>query len=297
MTPDRVVLVDVSYVCHRAGHAMRDMDVRVAAIRCLLPWLQVLRQGNTDLVFCYDGKDAKEARRELVPDYKTGRTHPFDIAPAEALIKKLPGSHVLEDRSEADDAIAWLAQGFERAGTPTFILTDDTDTWPLISKLVHVWSPARGMIGLNHAMLKYGLNSFKTIPVFKAICGEPGDTVPPACPRIRKKNVQRMLNALGPTMLSEFYARLAAHSEEDPYLTERLDVPEVRLSLARNLRVITPRVERFTPSCVRHSVSGVYAWEGLRDACAELETVVGGLEAADRLRQFFPNDRPPTKGT
>ncbi len=287
---DRVLVVDVSHLAHRSANAYEDLrtsDGRrsghvYGSLRLLVSCMETdLRQEvetTWSLVLCYDGVHAKLARREIYPDYKSGRDpDAFNPVPdvAEAFAA-LPGLHVLHQVREGDDAIAWVVGELRRKfpTKPLYVLTGDKDLWPLTrDPLTRVWAPyLQKLITADDVEKKFHTRDASRIPLAKALFGDHSDGVK-GVKGLRRAQVKALLDHPGAGDVASFYEALAAspvrakrtRAEVDDVPTPRTvaDLLAARPDVEAAYTVVTPWVRGFTTSNVRLQEQTADAWEHL----------------------------------
>lgn len=191
------VLLDFSFLAHRAHHALKELEHEDQATGVLYGFFEQLRTICKDPVVASnqvhiftDSKASK--RKEQFPDYKKKRHEdkdPEELARLQVMYdqinllakKLLPqiGFPVYKQEGlESDDLIAYAAKELTRTKERGIIVTADGDLYQCISSFVSWYDPQRNKW--------YQLDSFfhkKNIApsmwgIVKAIGGCPGDGVP-----------------------------------------------------------------------------------------------------------------------
>ncbi|GAQ85684.1 hypothetical protein KFL_002490020 [Klebsormidium nitens] len=144
-------------ICYR-GRGRGKLDPRAC-----LEWMEALIgiSGDSPIIGVLDGDNGNAWRRELYPDYKSGRKlyhpwptighrrnrhrvhiDPFENMPMlEPLFRLLNIPIVKVPHAEADDVIATLAQQAVDMGHRVNIVSPDTDLRQLLNERISIWAP------------------------------------------------------------------------------------------------------------------------------------------------------------
>jgi 5'-3' exonuclease len=214
---------------------------------------------NVVMCFCYDGKNAKDFRRTIVPTYKANRI-PRDIDPLPEVCEVLrlwPGLHLLEDSKEGDDAMAYAVK--MRQGKPCVILTGDRDLWSLLQfPNVKVFSPnLKRFVEDSDIYEAYHLvNNPGRIYLAKALFGDASDGIK-GVERLTKKQVEPFLNALNVDTPEAFYQTMGPIKPQCVSLKnwDKLQLEKSRVQ--KNYEVVLPQLDFKQESVVK--VSGDFS--------------------------------------
>jgi len=189
-----LLLIDGDSLAHRAYHGSRPLrDAGGRPINAMhgfaVMLLALVRTERPRAVLaCWDTLDAPTYRRDLWPEYQSGRE--FDPEIVEQL-GRLPGlveafgfAAAKADGYEADDLLAAAARGEREAGGTALVVTSDRDAYQLVTPSVTVLAPRSGAyapdrIGPNEVVERYGVRPAQ-VPDFIALRGDPSDRLPGA---------------------------------------------------------------------------------------------------------------------
>ncbi|MDR1862156.1 MAG: hypothetical protein LBQ41_03990 [Candidatus Ancillula sp.] len=200
--PNKLLLIDGSYAMYRAYYGYNVDSFRkkdgtpsnciYGIAKTLLALIQ--EDPPTHLAICFD-HPVKGRRKELLPQYKEGRTATPDELKAQfAEVKKLLAVAKITalevERLEADDIIATLATRAEQKNWEVKIFSSDKDMYQLISSKTTILRPSSaksggsGRSGSRFDKLtpesfeqKYGF-AHEKYPDFAALVGEQADNIP-----------------------------------------------------------------------------------------------------------------------
>lgn len=267
---DGFLLVDVSNLAWRAGHAYEELTTKdgrksghiYGSLRMLLAGVKnYVPAGTWCIVFCYDGPDSKKLRREVLPGYKgnrdDGRWNP--CPEVRSVLKLLPGIHIEHPEREGDDAIAWAADKMSRTGKQVIVLSGDKDTWGLLQiPGLKVYSPnLKAYVATEHLVKKFdGLTNPAGVYLHKSLFGDSSDCIK-GIPRLLKKQVVWHIDASA-GMPSAFLDSLdAAPAKARPgtdenftSLATQAKIREGWATVETNLKVICPNITGFDKSNV-----------------------------------------------
>ena len=155
----------------------------------------------------------KTFRSEKFPEYKANRSATPDEFRSQTtylfeLVHAMGIRHFALEGFEADDIIATFATQAEAQGFETLICTGDRDSFQLVSPLVTVLYPKRGVTDLARmtpaaVAEKYGLTPLQ-YPDFAALRGDPSDNLP-SVPGVGEKTASKWIQEYG--SLKELVAR------------------------------------------------------------------------------------------
>jgi len=144
-------------------------------------------------------------RTDIFPEYKATRSKsPDEFKGQVELIKEVLDAMAIrrleKDGYEADDLIATLATQASAAGFATDIVTGDRDAFALVSPVVSVLYPKKGVSDLavmteEAIEVKYKLTPSQ-YPDFAALRGDPSDNLP-GIPGVGEKTAQKWINEYG----------------------------------------------------------------------------------------------------
>lgn len=147
----------------------------------------------------------KSFRTDIFPEYKATRSKsPDEFKGQVELIKEVLDAMSIwrleKEGYEADDLIATLATQATAAGFATEIVTGDRDSFALVSPLVTVLYPKKGVSDLavmtqEAIEIKYKLTPAQ-YPDFAALRGDPSDNLP-GIPGVGEKTAQKWINEFG----------------------------------------------------------------------------------------------------
>jgi DNA polymerase I len=189
-----VLIIDVSYLCHRAFHAMGGLAFRGRSTGALFGFfrdlLQLRKQFHPDCIaFCFDG--GHKRRRAIFPDYKL---RPKSTPEEDAARKILRGQMRLLRKDylpmmgfqnifwakgfEADDLIASLCKRTLRDKDRGIIVGADHDLYQLLDDDVDIFDPRKKKIyTVKDFTQEFGIPPRHWAAV-KAIAGCRSDAVP-----------------------------------------------------------------------------------------------------------------------
>lgn len=152
----------------------------------------------TKVVFCWDGKNSGQKRRNLLPEYKEGRkvrkslnrTFQWESPEAEKVafrrelfrvkeyLETMPFYQVELDQMEADDAIAYISKNYW-TDSEKVIVSSDKDYFQLVTDKINVYRPVKKELITYDKMM----NELKVHPsnwiLVKILSGDKTDSVPP----------------------------------------------------------------------------------------------------------------------
>ena len=214
----RLVLIDGKSVFYRGYYAMGALSLSdgtptggvygFAAIAMEI----VKKLDPTKVIVAWDSKTSANRRRELYPEYKSGRTKPGEdfytqIPLLEELIKDLGWSFVEVDNYEADDIIGTFSlQADEtldkdgRCEYETYIISSDLDMLQIVDENTFMWRILKGFsnieeINVAEVEAKYGIKKSQFLDL-KALKGDSSDNIP-GVPGIGEKTAAKLLNDYG----------------------------------------------------------------------------------------------------
>jgi DNA polymerase-1 len=147
----------------------------------------------------------KSFRTDIFPEYKATRSKsPEEFKGQVELIKEVLDAMEIrrleKDGYEADDLIATLATQASAVGFATEIVTGDRDSFALVSPLVTVLYPKKGVSDLAVMTEESIEEKYKLTPAqypdFAALRGDPSDNLP-GIPGVGEKTAQKWINEYG----------------------------------------------------------------------------------------------------
>ena len=194
---DRVLLIDGFNLFMRnfamINHINNDGD-HIGGLGGFLKSLGYLIKETqpTSVYIIFDGIGSSLNRKNLVPEYKSGRTRQkitnkniFSSLDEESdakvnqisrlihYLRCLPVKLICIDRTEADDIIAYLAKKFQKV----IIVSSDNDFYQLLSDSVSIFKPHEKYYFTNvNFKEKYGFNPENYI-IYKVLVGDASDNI------------------------------------------------------------------------------------------------------------------------
>ena len=237
------VLVDISYMAHRARYALGELSYQDAPTGVLFGFFEQLRTTCLDtrvrssrVVFLFDSKQS--FRKQTFPAYKAHRKDDMSEEDVEKLKIMYHQVHLLrqdilpaigfqvhrQTGCESDDLMAMAADSLQGDRREAILITADGDLWQCISQAVHWFDPARKVYYDPETFLtKKGINPGQWASV-KALAGCNGDGVP-GIPGVGEKTaIQHLLG----TLPKHFKRAQALYSEEGKAIINR-NLPLVKL--------------------------------------------------------------------
>jgi len=192
--PGRLLLLDGHSLAYRAFFALPVENFATttgqptnAVYGFTSMLINVLAQEQPSHVAVAFDLSAPTFRHETYAEYKANRSAaPTDFRGQMSLIRDvltaLAIPMVTAEGYEADDVIATLAAGAERAGMDVLIVTGDRDAYQLVSDRITVLMTRRGISDMTRftpdaVLEKYGLTPAQ-YPDFAALRGDPSDNLP-----------------------------------------------------------------------------------------------------------------------
>ncbi|MCE5259826.1 MAG: DNA polymerase I [Chloroflexi bacterium] len=189
--PKRLLLIDGHALAYRAYHAISPLTSPSGEpTNAIYGFASMLLKAINDyppdyVILTLDA--GRTFRHEMYPAYKANRPKMPDdlrvqIKRIQELVETLGIPTYTKEGYEADDILGTLARQAEAEDLDTIIVTGDTDTFQLITPLVHVLAP-QGRMG--DALLydetriqeRYGLKPDQLVD-YKALKGDPSDNIP-----------------------------------------------------------------------------------------------------------------------
>lgn len=189
-----LLVLDSSYLCHRAFHSTRQLSFRGEATGVVFGFLKDIHslkeEFQTDrIAFCFEGQ--KSFRKEIYPDYKAKR-YLKEQTPEQQKARKEFRDQILHlqyqylpqigfknifsyDGYESDDVMAQIAANHK--ADRVMMVTEDQDMFQCLDSNVSMFSPFKMKIWtIDWFVHKYGIQPFQWA-VVKAIAGCQTDNV------------------------------------------------------------------------------------------------------------------------
>jgi 5'-3' exonuclease len=248
------VAIDVSNLAYRASWANKELTTSTGkfsghvfgAVASILAMLRNELAGqDVRLCFCYDGKNSKDYRRTILPEYKAHRI-PSEINPlpeVAEVLKLWPDTiHIDQVDKEGDDAIAYCVR--MREGRPVVVWSGDKDLWSLLQyPNVRVLSPnLKRFVENSDLMEHYHLdNRPGNVYLAKALFGDASDGIKGVF-RLQKKQVAPILNTPGVCTVTDFYNAIAIKPDCMTASTHQ-KLKEAVDKVVINYQVVLPQVD------------------------------------------------------
>jgi len=220
--PETVHLVDASPYIFRAFFSLPESitDPAGAPVNAVYGFAGFLiklveTEEPTHLGLAFDRSLTTSFRNEIYPEYKAGR----ELPPAELeaqldacfeLAQAFGAAAFIDDRYEADDLIAALADRVVREGHGAVIVTSDKDLAQLVSDRVELFDFAKGeRYGPAEVVEKFGVRPGQ-IADFLGLAGDAVDNIPGVA-GVGKKSAAALLGHFA--SLEEIYDGLPAVAE------------------------------------------------------------------------------------
>lgn len=209
---DVLLLLDGHSLAYRAFYALPEENFATstgqstnAVYGFVSMLINVLRDERPTYVAVAFDVSRTTFRSEVYPEYKATRSaSPEGFKGQVALIKEVLDvmgiRHVEQEGFEADDILATIAHQATARGLSTNIVTGDRDAFQLVSDLVTVLYPRKGMSDLARmtptaVAEKYGLTPTQ-YPDFAALRGDPSDNLP-GIPGVGEKTAVKWITTYG----------------------------------------------------------------------------------------------------
>ena len=200
---DRVLIIDGMNTFIRSFAAIPTMDENGNHIGGVTGFLKsvgyVTRKFKPSRVYViFDGKGGSKRRREIYPDYKSGRkpltrlNRTYDMTTeqdeqdlmryelvivAKALMK-LPITTITLDHVEADDIMSYVAQHVVENGGESIIYSTDKDFLQLVGDGIKVWNPVRKKTYIPEIVVEdYEIHPNNFL-LYRALTGDTSDNLP-----------------------------------------------------------------------------------------------------------------------
>ena len=143
---------------------------------------------NDNILVIWDGKNGKDVRRRICPEYKRNRTFKFDdnfLSSKEELFNVLKNycgiPEVKMDNWEADDIIGYIVNAITNFSSTLkdehiYIVSNDKDFWQLISDKVFIVMKDK-IFGLPELEKETGCISGKEFLACRVLAGDPSDNI------------------------------------------------------------------------------------------------------------------------
>lgn len=187
MARDKVYVIDVSHMIHRAAHTTGDLTTSAGfptgaiwgTLNIMLNFIS--KNHPKHLLLCYDSPTGSDLRKAIYPKYKANRERLPELSGEELIIRKifemLQMPSIESVSHEADDLIAIAVKDLKDE-LDIVIVTGDKDMLQLIQPGVQVYDPIKDMLyGEEEALRKFGVRS-NQISDYLAIAGDSCDNIP-----------------------------------------------------------------------------------------------------------------------
>ena len=200
---DRVLIIDGMNTFIRSFAAIPTMDENGNHIGGVTGFLKsvgyVTRKFKPSRVYViFDGKGGSKRRRDIYPDYKSGRkpltrlNRTYDMTTekdeqdlmryelvivAKALMK-LPITTITLDHVEADDIMSYVAQHVVENGGESIIYSTDKDFLQLVGDGIKVWNPVRKKTYIPETVLEDYTIHPNNFLLYRALTGDTSDNLP-----------------------------------------------------------------------------------------------------------------------
>ena len=251
-----VYLIDASIYVFRAWFSMPDefadpsgrpTNAVYGFARFLSEFLEQTESRHVAVAF--DESLASSFRNEIYPDYKANREPaPPELEQQFAWCKDLSRCIGLptyaDDRFEADDLIATLADCWRSRGHPVCVVTGDKDLAQLVGEHDYWWDFARRVkLDADGVYEKFGVYP-EQIADYLSLTGDSVDNIP-GVPGIGPKTAAALLNHFG--TIENIFSRI----DELPFLkirgakalVQRLNVHQDTVHLARQLTGLADAID------------------------------------------------------
>lgn len=186
-----MVLIDANNLFARYYAQLSFMSINNCNVGGIFGFLRHLysldKKFNDNIIVVWDGKNGKDARRKICPEYKKNRTFKFDdnfLASKEELfdvLKNYAGiPQVKMDAWEADDIIGGIVNAITNFSSTLkdekiYIVSNDKDFWQLISDKVFIVKDK--LFGLPELEKETGCISGKEFLACRVLAGDPSDNI------------------------------------------------------------------------------------------------------------------------
>jgi 5'-3' exonuclease len=209
------------------------------------------------LVWCWEGRNSGQRRREIFAEYKSGRktrkslTRVFEFLSPEQekenfkmqLLKLkeyfsiLPVYQMEIENLEADDVIAYISNNLFK-NDRKIIVSSDRDYYQLISENVLVYRPVKKELMGTESVLKETGCSPRNFAIYKSILGDPSDGIPQIKKGLGSKTIMKMFPFLAENNIYSIediinFAKTKNEDEKYSFLNE-----DIQKILRRNYEII-----------------------------------------------------------
>jgi len=213
-------------------------------------WERFADVGSTSLVFGFDGPEGKEARRQVMSEYKTrdasltslflGMDRDALFDDISKLITCIPHNSFISTSVEFDDVAAHMIRS--NPNKNFYLVSNDRDLWALLGNCKNLTIITDNVpVTLTHLQQSLGLSDFSHITLYKVLFGDSSDTVPSCLPKVTKAPVIASVIAkfgLGENLNLQDVVEALQQEGQKP-LTRRLAAcPDFLAKLKKNLGVI-----------------------------------------------------------
>ena len=182
-----LILIDGDNLSHRNFHAMNgSLLIKNPIVYGILRDACTLRQTLMEkkMVFCFDGTETVDYRKEYFPDYKANRKNneakekiKAGMAEAKALLTSLGFEAILRPGWEGDDLLAHIVKSATNKDDKYTIISTDMDMYQLLAPNVQVYDPLRKFTATSQWLYR----TFDVHPgewvEYKALVGDKADNI------------------------------------------------------------------------------------------------------------------------
>ncbi|MEA2005406.1 MAG: DNA polymerase I [Acidobacteriota bacterium] len=248
MSEKKLYLIDGNSLFYRAFYAIRSLSTSKGfPTNAIYGFIQMLRKLLEEQKPCYLGIvfDTKgpTIRHEAFKDYKAHRKPmPDDLViqlpVLKNVIKALNIPFFEQDKYEADDVLASIAQKALAENIPSVIVTTDKDLLQLVNSKITIFNPVKDMhLDIQKVIDTFGVSPSQIVDVL-ALWGDPTDNIP-GVPGIGEKTAKALIQQFG--SLDNLLENL--DKIKNPRLKENIKNNVDRLSLSRQLVTIEKNLE------------------------------------------------------
>jgi 5'-3' exonuclease len=201
-----ILAVDVANIAHRAYHANKHLSIGsgedekptghvYGAVKILLPLIKKYTKGGKQPELWWALEGSPKRRQKIYPEYKANRQRNFEPYPdVRKLVLRFPGVAFHHPRLEADDLLAVMTHPGMRGKRDIVLVTTDRDLWQFVGHPgIKVWCKDH-VVNPVEMVATFGVNSWRSVALVKALFGDTTDNVPPAFKGMRHKPMLDLIN-------------------------------------------------------------------------------------------------------
>ena len=257
LRPNSVLVVDGSYILHRAMHVPgADSGPHGCPIGGMAKALQsltnIVRALTPARVFWVHDREHHPARTSLLPTYKQHeyKTEEEQLEheqyremyhyQRDLLLSWLPhfGVHVVNGPYEADDSIWYLTNVMTQYQIPSVVVTEDQDFTQLLSDFVHIFAPHKEVMVTRDEWSAFTKWAPDQIVMAKAILGDSSDCIPSPCNGLGKTGLHKLFLECQHYTMEEIAGVVEKKFAKYKKYQSLLD-PAVQGEIERNKRLIS----------------------------------------------------------